>query len=242
MTITLETERGLVSLWIYQFGNTLKLFYPLKVELSEQLIMDTLKVTKAKPVKNAWRGTRLWASFYSERLKEGGRVWIENSNYHPSSFAVKRIGIDGKLYSVLCGVHNTNTIWTLEYNEFSKESPDAPNCNKQNIIVYQERFFELLIKIAKKIGRIEAISIDFENEKTEYNPLSLEKKNFKVTYYEYKDEEYCYAENEDYNLKVNLKYNTYNSSWNTVLRYTIKEPKELTTGSLIKLVNSLSKL
>ena len=50
--MVIETTNGIVGLWTCQLGNSIKLFYPLNVNIPDEIIMETLDVTLAKPVAN----------------------------------------------------------------------------------------------------------------------------------------------------------------------------------------------
>ena len=50
--MVIETTNGIVGLWTCWRGNSIKLFYPLNVNISDKIIMETLNVTLAKPVAN----------------------------------------------------------------------------------------------------------------------------------------------------------------------------------------------
>ena len=46
---TIETTNGKVSLWTAWHGKEFKLFYPLSVDISDEMIMEILNVTLAEP-------------------------------------------------------------------------------------------------------------------------------------------------------------------------------------------------
>ena len=48
--MVIETTNGIVGLWTCWLGNSIKLFYPLNVNIPDEIIMETLGVTLAKPV------------------------------------------------------------------------------------------------------------------------------------------------------------------------------------------------
>lgn len=52
MEHVIETTNGIVGLWTCWLGNSIKLFYPLNVNIPDEIIMETLGVTLAKPVAN----------------------------------------------------------------------------------------------------------------------------------------------------------------------------------------------
>ena len=49
-SMVIETTNGIVGLWTCWLGNSIKLFYPLNVNISDKIIMETLNVTLAKPM------------------------------------------------------------------------------------------------------------------------------------------------------------------------------------------------
>ena len=49
-SIVLETTGGPVAMWTSWIGSGFKIFYPHDVDVPDEIIMDTLEVTYAKPV------------------------------------------------------------------------------------------------------------------------------------------------------------------------------------------------
>ena len=122
--MVIETTNGIVGLWTCWLGNSIKLFYPLNVNIPDEIIMETLGVTLAKPVANELFGTRLWAKYYSEKLDDGGRVWIGKESEHSNGYNLKVIQ-NKQLEEHYCGHNNTNTIWTYDCNFYSEKEPEA---------------------------------------------------------------------------------------------------------------------
>ncbi len=71
--------------------------------------MGTLKVSLAKPVANDIFGTRLCAKYYSEKLEDGGRVWI-GQGFDLSYGYTLNIIENKQLGEIYCGRTRTNTI------------------------------------------------------------------------------------------------------------------------------------
>ena len=113
--MVIETTNGIVGLWTCWRGNSIKLFYPLNVNVSDKIIMETLNVTLAKPVANERFGTRLWAKYYSEKLDDCGRVWIGQESHHSNGYHLKAIR-NKQLEELYCGHNYTNTVWTYDLN------------------------------------------------------------------------------------------------------------------------------
>lgn len=156
-SIVVETTKGNVTFWTSWLENGFNLFYPLEVKIPDEIVTETLGITIAKPVKNVLFGKRLWEKYYSERLKEGGRVWIGQCDSYSYGFNLYIIK-DQKLAENYCGHDQTNTIYTADHSFFNEDEPDAPNGNSVNIMPYEKKFIKLLIKISKLIGDIKAIN------------------------------------------------------------------------------------
>ena len=231
-SMVIETTNGMVGLWTNWFGEGFKLFYPLNVNISDELIMETLNVTLAKSVANKRFGTRLWAKYYSEKLDDCGRVWIAQETDHSYCYHIKTIR-NKQFEYYHCGFNLTNAVCTYDINFCSKSEPEAPNCIKKNIQPYKDKFVQLLVKIAKLIGDITAVNLDCLEFL--YTPEMLTAKGYAVKKWQVNRAEYCYAQDE--NFEIMLKRENSWESWSTVIRYF--STNELTAESLIKLVESL---
>lgn len=230
--MVIETTNGIVGLWTCWMGNSIKLFYPLDVTIPDEVIMETLNVTLAKPVANERFGTRLWAKYYSEKLEDCGRVWIGQETSHSYGHNLKTIR-NKKLVEHYCGHNCTNTVWTYDSNFCSEAEPEAPNCKAENIQAYREKFVQLLVKVAKLVGDITAVNID--SELVLYTPETLAAKGYDVTSWKVGYTKYCYAQDE--NFEIILKSGNSLVSWSSVIRY--PSTNELTAESLIKRIDSL---
>jgi len=229
--MAIETTNGMVGLWTCWLGNSFKLFYPLNVNISDEVIMETLNVTLAKPVANERFGTRLWAKYYSEKLDDCGRVWIGQESEHSNGYQIKTIR-NKQLEEHYCGHSYTNTVWTYDFNFCSETEPEAPNCKKKNIQAYKNKFVQLLVKIAKLVGDITAVNLD--SGLVLYTPEMLTAKGYAIKKWQVGYTEYCYTQ--DDNFEIMLKSGNSLVSWITVIRY--PSTNELTAESLIKLVES----
>lgn len=229
--LAIETTKGTVGLWTCWLGNCFKLFYPLGVDVPDELIMETLGVTLAKPVANDMFGTRLWAKYYSERLEDCGRVWIGKESDHSNGYQISIIK-DRKLKEYYCGHNRTNTIWTLDFNFCSETEPEAPNCKVKNIQPYKDKFVELLVKIARLVGDITAVDLD--SDLVLYTPEMLIAKGYDVKAWKEGYTKYYYAQDEKY--EILLKSGNSVVSWSTIIRY--PSTNELTADSLIKFIGS----
>ncbi len=230
--MVIETTNGIVGLWTCWLGNSIKLFYPLNVNIPDEIIMETLDVTLAKPVSNELFGTRLWAKYYSEKLDDGGRVWIGKESEHSNGYNLKVIQ-NKQLEEHYCGHNNTNTIWTYDCNFYSEKEPEAPNCKEKNIQAYKDKFVQLLVKIAKLVGDITAVNLD--SGLVLYTPEMLVTKGYDVKRWKDGYTEYCYTQ--DDNFEIMLKSGNSLVSWRTVIRY--PSTNELIAESLLELVESL---
>ena len=229
--MVIETTNGIVGLWTCWRGNSIKLFYPLNVNISDKIIMETLNVTLAKPVANERFGTRLWAKYYSEKLDDCGRVWIGQESHHSNGYHLKAIR-NKQLEEHYCGHNYTNTVWTYDLNFCSETEPEAPNCKEKNIQAYKDKFVQLLVKIAKLVGDITAVNLD--SELVLYTPEMLFAKGYDVKRWKAGYTEYCYTQ--DDNFEIMLKSGNSLVSWSTVIRY--PSTNELTAESLLELVGS----
>lgn len=230
-SMAIETTNGMVGLWTCWLGNSIKLFYPLNVNISDDVIMETLNVTLAKPVANELFGTRLWAKYYSEKLDDCGRVWIGQESDHDCGVQIKTIQ-NNQLVEYRCGFRNTNTLWTYDFNFCSEREPEAPNCKKKNIQPYKDKFIQLLVKIAKLVGDIKAINLN--SGLVLYTPEMLTAKGYAVRRWSVGNTEYCYTQ--DDNFEIILESGNSLVPWITVIRY--PSTNEITAENLIKLIES----
>ena len=231
--MAIETTNGMVGLWTCWLGNSFKLFYPLNVNISDEVIIETLNVKLAKPVANERFGTRLWAKYYSEKLDDCGRVWIDQKSEHMNGYQMKTIR-NKRLEEQACGHSFTNTIWTYDADFCSETEPEAPNCKKKNIQAYKEKFVQLLVKIAKLVGEIKAVNLD--SGLVLYTPEMLTAKGYTVKRWKARYTEYCYTQ--DDNFEIMLESGNALVPWITVIRY--PSTNALTAESLIKLVESFN--
>lgn len=218
--INIETTNGVVGLWTSWLGDGLKIFYPLGAKISDDLIMKTLDVSMARPVKNNAFGTRMWARYYSKRLEtDDGRVWIDHNCMHSYGHSMYTIN-EGVLENHYGGHSETNTIWTFEFNFSSPTEPDAPNNKRNYIQEYTDKFIKLLVEVAKTIGDIKAVNID--SELVLYTPetLGCQYVSSKVG-----TTKYCYVKSD--NMEIMLRSGNSMVPWSTVIRYPINS-EELT--------------
>ncbi len=234
--VVIETDNGNVGLFTCWLGNNFKIFYPLDVQVEDEMIMKTLDVTLSEPVKNERYGTRRWAKFYSNRLEEGGRVWIDIEKNH--SYGHELYTINNKnLKQNRFGYNFSNTIYTNPFSYYNEFEPDAPNASYGSIISYKDKFIKLFVEIAKLTGNIKAINID--SGLVYYTPDILKEKNYNLE--RIKDKELKYYVNDSYNnCEIILKQCNLAVPWITVLRY-VKD-NSLTSKELIDLLNSLNNM
>lgn len=232
--MTIETTNGVVGLWTCWLGNNLKLFYPIGTNISDEIIMETLNVTLAEPVKNVLFGRRLWAKYYSKRLNDGGRVWINQEWTNMTGEKLYTIE-SRQLKGHYCGSRSTNIVSTIGGHFCSKAEPDAPNCKKENIQEYKDKFMQLLVKIAKSVGEITAINLD--SGLVLYTPEMLKEKGYNIERWKRDSyNEYCYTRDGD--IEIMLKKGNSLVSWNTIIR--LPATNELTAEELIAFVNSFN--
>lgn len=193
--VTIETTGGVVGMWSCWMDNCFRIFYPLDVSVPDEIIIDTLGVKMAEPVANVLFGSRLWARFFSDRLPDLGRVWIELDSNH--SYGHSLYTIENKtVKDHYVGHSQSYTLGTFNFHFANRDEPDAPNCDPKNIQPYKERFIKLLVKIAKLTGKIKAINV--KSGGMLFTPEELKSKRFQLiktdvgltTYYYTKDDMY----------------------------------------------------
>ena len=229
--MVVETTNGVVGLWTCWLGNNFKLYYPLDVEIPDEMVMETLGVKYAKPVADEQFGTRLWAKYYSRKLKEG-RVWVDQSNHDSYGHGLCTIA-GQRLVEHYCGHSETNTITTFDFTFCSEKQPDAPTTDPKVIQQYKKKFVELLLKVAKHMGDIKAVTFDSGLEL--YTPELLEKEGYKVSRWREDYTNYCYA-NDD-NFEFILKSGNSLVEWITYIRF--RANNELTADDLFKFMKQL---
>jgi len=253
-TMAIETTNGIVGLWTCWLGDRFKLCYPLNVNIPDEVIMETLNVTLAKPVANDLFGTRLWAKYYSEKLDDCGRVWIAQESNHSCGYSVKTIRNE-QIEEHACGHNYTNTVATYDFHFCTETEPEAPNCLEENIQPYKEKFIQLLVKIAKLVGDITAVNLDsgllshdpgmlnvmgyvvkisLDNGLALYTPEMINAKGDVVKISREGETVYCYTQKD--NFEIVLENENPKESWSTVIRFSASN--ELTAESLIKLLES----
>jgi hypothetical protein len=211
--IVIETTNGVVALWTCWLGDNFKLYYPLDVEIPDEMVMKTLGVRYSKPVYDEDAGKRKWAKYYSRKLKEG-RVWIEQSDYDMNC---NHLGtVEGmNLTEHHCGYDLTNTISTYSFHHASEKQPDAPTTDPKVIKRYRKKFFQLLIEIAKYVGDIK--SVTFSSDRSFYSPELLEKEGSKFSRWREDRTNYCYACNDNYEFV--LKSGNSLVPWTTYIKF-----------------------
>lgn len=234
--VVIETDNANVGLWTCWIGNSFKIFYPLEVEVPDEIIMNTLGVTLAEPVKNEKFSLQRWEKFYSERLEEGGRVWIGQEKSH--SYAHELYTIENKeLKKNRFGNCFSNTIYTSPSTYCNENMPDAPNANIESIMPYKDKFIKLFIEIAKLTGNIRAINID--SGLVYYTPDILEQKNYILE--RKRCTELIYYVNDSYNnCEIILKQGNSVVPWITILKFV--EDNNLSAQKLLDLLDSLNNM
>lgn len=212
--VTIETTGGVVGLWSCWMDNCFRIFYPLEVSVSDEIIMETLGVQMAEPVANDLFGSRLWARYYSNRLPDLGRVWIEHEKNHSNGHTLYTIK-DKKLEGHYVGHSESHTLGTFQFHFASETEPDAPNCRSENIQPYKDKFIQLLVKIAKLTGEIEAVNV--ESGGVLFTPEQLMAKRLPLTKSGDLYTKYYYTEDDGY--EIMLKSGNSIVPWITVIRF-----------------------
>jgi len=164
-SITIETDKGLVGLWSCWLEDKFYIGYPLdyKDDMSS-LIKDILKVNDSPmEVPHYIDNTmilRQWAKFHSERYDGYGRVWIDYAPFNSYSHEFLYIK-ENNLTKVYYGHHESYSICTFPFTFYSEKAPDSPTTRSEIIQQYRNGFIELAITIALKIGKIQAININY---------------------------------------------------------------------------------
>ncbi len=230
--LVIETTNGIVGLWTCWLGDSFRLGYPLDLEIPDQMIMDTLGVTYAEAVKTKSSGTRKMAKYYSPRLENNQRVWIDqdrNCMYSDDLYKIQ----NQKLRKHYIGYYYTNTIsvYTFGYTE-GNPLPDTPNCEKHNIQAYKDKFIELAVKIAKELGDIIGLNID--SGQILYTPETLVEKGYSLTKWATPSTQFCYTKDDEKEI-VLMSCNSI-IPWRTIIRYPASN--NLTSKEIIKLLDS----
>lgn len=123
------------------------------------------------------RGMRSWGSHYGPILPEGGRVWIEHSNFNSLSFHVPNIH-KGELTVASYGHDYGNCVSTYPYSFYNKYSPENPNARSENIRPYRDKFINLLLSIARYKGTVESVTITYG---LVFVPEQMEKLGYTLT-------------------------------------------------------------
>ena len=232
--MVIETTKGTVELWTSFLGDGLGIFYPLDVAVSDEMVMDTLNVTRAKPVADKLNGTHLWAKFYSDRLKDDyGRVWIMKDSHYFFSYDFETIQ-NKQIVVHQCGNSRNNVIATYYASYCSETEPDAPNSREMHIHPYLNKFVQLLVKIAKLTGNIVAVNVSTVFD--DFNPIIQHTKGYRIEMWKSDDIEFCYTQKDSY--EIMLKRVSPYLPWSTVIRY--PATNAVTAEALLKFVENLT--
>ena len=212
-SIVLETTGGPVGMWTCWLENGFKIFYPHDVDVPDEMIMETLGVTHAKPVADDHFHERKWGDFYSERVGSLGRVWIENDKHDSYGYHIPTIR-NCRPVKHYFGHDQCKTIRTFEFTFCSETQPDAPTHASEYIKPYLDKFMQLFVKVAKLTGDITAINI--ESGLVLYTPEQLEKAGCTLERWRQDYTNYCYTKYNDY--EVILYSGNSLVSWITVLK------------------------
>jgi hypothetical protein len=163
-SILIETDNGVVGIWSCWLDDKFFIGYPLDfLENIDNLILNTLQVKKGTIVKQDCFGElrdRKWAKFCSNQYEGYGRVWIEYDKFNSNGYHFKYIN-NKKLNECYYGHNNSYSINTFPFGFYSENAPDSPTSKPEIIQQYRDKFIDLGIKIAKRIGQIKAINIDY---------------------------------------------------------------------------------
>ena len=231
--IAIETTKGVVALWTSLLGDKLKLYYPLDIEIPDEMVMNILGVRYAKPVYDERSKRRKWAKFYSKKLKLG-RVWIDKSN---DEMYGNHLGVilREKLIEYYCGHNMSNTISTYDFSFCSETQPEAPTTDPKVIKRYEKKFVNLLIEIAKYVGDIK--SVTFRSGCVLYTPELLKKEGFGFARWREEYTNYCYAYNDNYEFI--LKSGNSLIPWRTYIKFYASN--ELEAEDLFKFMKQIDK-
>jgi len=109
-------------------------------------------------------GKRQWAPFLGEEIADidnGGRVWIDHTDGHSESLTFTYINEQGVEKEVSLGHNQSRTIATYAYSFANKYAYESPTTDKEVIQKYRDRFIRLAVEVARQVGEIQSVSIDY---------------------------------------------------------------------------------
>lgn len=222
---TIETTNGKVSLWTAWHGKEFKLFYPLSVDISDEMIMERLNVTLAEPKEeNEVSESRLRTEYCSEEVEGNCKVMVHKKLSYCNE-NLRTIGNE-QCQEWRMGHSLVNVIKTCTY------------CEK---LQYKKKFLELLVKVAKLVGNVVAVNFDSDDSDTLYTPECLREKGYVLK--EWRDEnahridepkEYYYTRDENIEIMIVHFLDLDMEPGETIIRYPATD--DLRAENLMKLL------
>lgn len=239
--ITIETTGGVVIFYTGRSDKELKLFYPLNIDISDEMITEILNVTLADSGHDYCDNKfHKGAKYYFETPKNNSSVWIGKAHEYNFGLFFGRTIADKNIQHHAAGIKNTNIIWTCD----SRLANESLDCRGDKVQAYKERFFQLFITIAKLTGNIIAINFDSDESIMLYTPEILKNCGYAVEEEMYNEEptsiDYdresicCYTQTNGVEVILTKKYNKYI----TILRYPASN--EITSETLSNLIEKFT--
>lgn len=229
---TLEVVRGIET------GNIRPLEFPNQDAAKgwEGNLMFTQTNASGAEVSYLDFGTRLWAKFMGAPEAEGGRVWVDYSNFSSYSYefpVFRNNGFDRVSY----GHEQSWSIFTVETNAFNDFCQDAPTNQRDAVQRYKDRFIDLVVQIAFMFGHISRVNFDFGANQV-LEPAKLEEQRYQhIEWLDGKVKQRVRAEKEDRVVILTGRGN----EWNTVLSVQTPKPDsyEATIALIAKELSSI---
>lgn len=210
--LAIETTNGLVGIFCSNLGNCFKIFYPLGININDEIVNDILNITLEKRKRKGKIDNHWYGKYYFENLSDGSRLCIGSEDQHLYCYNLYTIE-NMHLKSHYVGHLQTNTIFI--YHLEDKKNFYLSESSILAVQAYKDRFLQLLVKIANIVGNIK--SVNLQSDVFLYTPELLEKEGYLLKYWKEFNSKYCYTE--DLEREIILKSEGSLLSWSTIIRY-----------------------
>jgi hypothetical protein len=108
------------------------------------------------------RGMRKWAEFFGPRQPGNkGRVWIDHSEWNSNGHHFDVIDENGRHSVVSFGHDHSRGISTFQFSFYNEYAPDGPTADPEAVQLYRAKFLQLFCEIAKIMGSVQAVNINY---------------------------------------------------------------------------------